>query len=101
MGQGDDYRTGCLLVYHDLRKYYKLIATLIAKYYNKLILLEIQIEQKVKQHFSLLKKQKKQFQIFQTEQLKYYVFISLYYVINIKMSQCSMLNVKLSNSQLK
>ena len=54
--QGDDYTKGCLLDYPYFKKYYKLIAIDLRKQqkldagpkqYNKLILLEIQIEQKV------------------------------------------------------
>ena len=60
----------------------------------------MQIEQKVQQCLSLLKKQSKQFQIFQKEQLKYYDFISSKYNINIKVTQYNTFNVKLSNSQL-
>ena len=31
MGQGDDYTTGCLLVYHYFKTYYELIATDLSK----------------------------------------------------------------------
>ena len=46
-GQGDDYKTGCLLDYPYFKKYYKMIATdarclmLAQKQYSKLILLGI------------------------------------------------------------
>ena len=67
-GPGDDYTTGCLLGCLYFKNYYKMIAVdlskqkslmLIQKQYNRLILLEISIEQET-QFFSLLKKQKKQ-----------------------------------------
>ena len=68
-GQGDDYATGCLLVYDSFSKYYKMIAIDLSKQqaldadpkavqqfqYNFTGNLEEQ------QYFSLLKKQKKQF----------------------------------------
>ena len=68
-GQGDDYTTGCLLVYDSFSKYYKMIAIDLSKQqaldadpkavqqfqYNFTGNLEEQ------QYFSLLKKQKKQF----------------------------------------
>ena len=60
-GQGDDYATGCLLDYNHFNNYYKMIAIdffkkskhlmQIQNQYNKLILLVINIEQKVQQCF--------------------------------------------------
>ena len=57
---------------------------LIQEQYNKLILLEIKLEQKLQECISLLKKQKKQYQIFQKEQLKYYDFILFQCDVNTK-----------------
>ena len=62
---GDDFTTGCLLDYPYFKEYHKTIAIalskqhlmLIRKQYNRLILLEIYIDQTI-QRFSLLKKQK-------------------------------------------
>ena len=61
---------GCLLDYPFFKNYYKLIAIDLSKQpkldidqkgIQQLILLEIYIKQKVRQCFSLLKKQKKKF----------------------------------------
>ena len=65
-GKGDNYTTGCLLGYPYLKNYYKLIATDISKQ-RKLdadpkgirhINLTGNLDQKVEQCFSFLKKQK-------------------------------------------
>ena len=51
-GQGDIYKTGCLLDYNYFQNYYNMIGkVMIQKQCNKLILLQ--------QCFSLLRKQKK------------------------------------------
>ena len=72
-GQGDCYTTGCLLGYPQFRDIYKMIAIdlskkqaldLIVKQFNKLILLQIQIDQKIQESFSFFKKQKKLSQTF-------------------------------------
>ena len=72
-GQGDDYTTGCLLDYVYVRDVYKMIAIdllnnnhqmPIAKQFDRLILLQIQIEQKIQESISFLKKQKKLSQTF-------------------------------------
>ena len=85
--------TGFLLDYQYFKKYYKVIAkiyvsnknqVLIQKQYNKLILLEIQIE----------------FQIFQKEQLNYYDFILFKYNVNIKITKYNTLNLVFSDLQL-
>ena len=66
-GQGDDSTTGCLLDYNYFNKHYKMVVIDLskqqafdtdAKQYNKLILLEIFIEQQLQQCVSSLKKQK-------------------------------------------
>ena len=107
-GQGDDYSTGFLLDYNYFNNYYKIIAMdlntkhlmLIQKQYRKLILLKIQIEQKVQQCFSLLQKQKTLFQIFHKELEKYCECVPRFYFVLYKMTQHNTFNVKLSNLQL-
>ena len=65
-GQGDDYTTGCLLDYNCFKEHYKLIAIDLCKQQKldadpkaiqKVNFLEIQ--KKIHQYFSLLKKRKK------------------------------------------
>ena len=69
---------------------------LIQRQYNNLILLEIEIEMKVQQFLSLLKKQKKVFSVFHKNLWNYCRFIWYQY----KMTQYNTLNVKLPNSEL-
>ena len=66
-GQGYDYKTSCLLNYPYLKSK-KMIAIDLSKKqtldsdpteFNRLILLQIQIEQEIQQCFSFLKKQQK------------------------------------------
>ena len=66
--QGDSYTTDCLLDYPYFKENYKMIAKdltkskllmVILEQFNKLILLQIYIEQEIQQCFSLLKKKKK------------------------------------------
>ena len=75
-GQGNDYTTGCLLDYPNFKENYKMIAIdlvnnklliSILEEFNKLISLQIQIEQEIQKCFSLLKKQKKLFWTFLKE----------------------------------
>ena len=65
-GQGDDYKTSCLLNYPYLKSKKKMIAIDLSKKqtldtdpteFNRLILLQIHIEQEIQQCFSFLKKQ--------------------------------------------
>ena len=67
-GQGDDYTSGCLLHYPYFRENYKMIAIDISKQQaldadpranNRIILLQIQIEQEMKQCFSVFEEEKK------------------------------------------
>ena len=75
-GQGNDYTTVCLLDYPNFKENYKMIAIdlvnnklliSILEEFNKLISLQIQIEQEIQKCFSLLKKQKKLFWTFLKE----------------------------------
>ena len=66
-GQGDDYTTGCLLIYPYFKRYYKLIAIDLSKQQkldgNPKALQEINfiVNVKVQQYFLLLQTRKKKF----------------------------------------
>ena len=72
-GQGDNYTTGYLQDYTSLKKYYKMIAIDLSKQQAfdadpkaiQQINFTENLEKKMKQYFSVLKKRKKTFGIFQ------------------------------------
>ena len=75
-GRGDDYTTGCLLDYIYFNNYYKVIAVDLRKQqvldvdpqqFNKLVLLQIQIQQETQDSISFMKKRKKLFLNFHKE----------------------------------